>query len=96
LDLWPEGIKSGGYYVKSDNHAVARKMKRFFKQYPYSKEDVFEVTKHYLQIKQNEGWKGIQLAHYFIDKEGLSNLAMYCKNKDTKKPSDGSSFSRDL
>lgn len=79
IDLWPEGIKSGGYYVRSSKNAVISHMKRFMNLYGYTSDVILKATSLYLHEMRSKGWKGIQLAHNFIEKSNNSTLETYCR-----------------
>lgn len=74
-ELFPKGIKSGGYPVRSSTSDIADKLRKFFKKHKYSQEQVLEATKRYIDRKGNEGYSFMQTAVYFIEKNGVSNLA---------------------
>jgi len=79
-DLWPRGVKSGGYYLKTDKKGSLNKMKRFLVKYPeYTKEDIMLATTNYLTEQSIKGYSYTKLAPYFIDKDGLSVLAGECE-----------------
>jgi len=80
LSLWPEGVKSGGYYVRSSLKAVTTKMKSFTDNYDFTPEVIIESTKQYLEDMQHKGYMGIQISHNFIEKNGASALEAYCRN----------------
>ena len=81
VDLFPVGIKSGGYYVKSNAQDCLKKMTRFVKKYPdFDRELIFDVTRKYISNLSMNSYKGMQLAHYFIEKNGISSLATECSN----------------
>jgi len=74
--LWPEGVKSGGINVKTDLPGITKKMTSFVKIYKnYTKEQIIEATKYYLEDRKKQNWYMIQRAHYFISKDGISSLA---------------------
>ena len=78
--LWPSGIKSGGYYLKTDKKGSLRKMKKFLVFNPeYDKEIIMKATKNYLLEQSIKGYAYTKLAPYFIDKDGLSILAGECE-----------------
>ena len=79
-DLFPSGVRSGGYLVKSSEIDIADKLKKFFKKHKYTHEQVIEATKRYIEGKRNANWNYIQQAQYFIEKNGVSNLASECGN----------------
>lgn len=80
IDLFPTGVKSGGHYVKSNKVDCLIKMKRFIKTYGYDKDTIMEATKNYVRDKQRQGYAYMQVAHYFIMKNGASTLASACDN----------------
>ena len=74
-ELFPKGIKSGGYPVRSSVTDIADKLRKFFKKHKYTQEQVLEATKKYVERKELDGYSYMQQAHYFIEKNGASNLA---------------------
>lgn len=79
-NLFPKGIVSGGYLVKGDRRACILKMEKFLKLYPnYTKETILQATRNYIERKEREGFKYMQLAHYFILKDKTSTLAGECE-----------------
>lgn len=80
-DLFPEGVKSGDYYVKGDLHACETKLTRFFKKYKsFTPEMVLKATYGYVATKALNNYGYMKSAHYFIEKNGVSELAAYCEN----------------
>lgn len=80
-NLWPTGIKSGGYYLRTDKKGTYRKMKQFVIEYPfYSKDLIMNATKNYLQEQSIIGYTHTKLSPYFISKDGMSVLAGECEN----------------
>ena len=80
FELWPRGIKTGGYYVKADLKGCERKMKRFVSEHPeYSEDDIFQATINYIDSMAMNGWGYMKTAPYFIYKDGLSTLAGECE-----------------
>lgn len=83
-NLFPVGVLSGGYPVRGNKQSCITKMNIFFKkftikEYPqYTKEVILEATANYINRKEKEGFKYMQLSHYFIFKDGISNLASEC------------------
>lgn len=76
--LFPKGVKSGGYYVSGDKKACQIKLKRFLKKYDFSEEEILKATSAYVQRMAEQGYQYMQLAHFFIEKNGVSNLAAEC------------------
>jgi hypothetical protein len=79
LDLWPEGVKSMGYYVKSNVESVETKMEAFIHKHDYNKNVIMTATSKYIEEMRHKGWKGMQLAQYFIEKNKSSTLETYCR-----------------
>lgn len=81
LDLFPEGVKSGGKLLRSDAKSCFIKMVKFVTEYPqYTKETIFKVTSEYLSEKEKEDYAYTRCAIYYIDKKGEgSELAAACE-----------------
>ena len=79
-DLFPKGVKSGGYLVRSSEGDIADKLRKFFKKHKYTTEQVLKATKNYVSRKESENYAYMQRATYFIEKDGVSNLAAECDN----------------
>ena len=80
-DLWPTGIKSGGYYLRTDKRGTYRKMKQFTIDYPYYNKDlIIKATKNYLMEQSILGYTHTKLSPYFINKDGMSVLAGECES----------------
>ena len=81
FDLWPQGVRSGGYYVRTDRMGCLKKMKTFAKRYPeFNSEIIMQATKAYLDSLKPEGYAYVKLAPNFIDKDGISTLAGECQS----------------
>jgi len=75
-DLFPVGVKSGGYPVRSSVVDIADKLRKFFKKHKsYTQEQVLEATTKYVNRKKGEGYSYMQKAVFFIEKDGMSTLA---------------------
>jgi len=84
IDIWynlfPKGVKSGGYLVRSDKHGCTNKMKKFIKKYPeFTKDIILKATYDYLQYYRMKNWNFVSLAHYFIEKNSMSILSGQCE-----------------
>lgn len=84
IDIWynlfPKGVKSGGYLVRSDKHGCIVKMKKFMKRYPqFTKEIILKATSDYLDYYRMKNWAYVTLAHYFLFKNDTSILAGQCE-----------------
>jgi len=81
FELWPQGVKSGGYYIRTDEKGCHVKLTRFTKKYPkYTKEIILEATRRYLSQRSLESYEYTKLAPNFIDQHGVSILAGECEN----------------
>lgn len=79
--LFPLGVKMAGYAVRGDKQNCTKKMKSFMKKYPdFTKEDIFDATRAYIDDRRKDNWNYIKLAHYFIEKDGASSLAALCED----------------
>lgn len=80
-NLFPSGIKSGGYYVKTDVNGCLKKMNKFLYDNPdYDNKDlVIEATKNYVARHAMKGYSMMKLAPYFIEKDRVSTLAGECQ-----------------
>jgi hypothetical protein len=79
LDLFPKGVKTSGYYVKTDLTGCRTKMLRFVKNNPqFNKDVIFEATNAYIKDMEQRNFDRMKLAPYFIEKDGISMLAGYC------------------
>lgn len=73
-NLFPD-IKISSRPAKGSKQNVIKKMLNFVKNNPkYTQENIFNVTKMYLFEKQKQGYKYMQCADYFIEKNGVSTL----------------------
>jgi hypothetical protein len=92
--LFPKGIKSGGFYVRSSIQDCSNKMYKFMNDNPtFTKEIILEATKNYIKDCEMRNYDKMKLAPYFINKDGTSMLSGYCEayvqgindNQDTYK-----------
>lgn len=85
-NIFPEGVNEGGYRYRGNKLEVLKKMTKFVATYKYSREEIFEATKRYVERFSVKGYKYMQMAHFFIEKKDVgSNLASECENlKETK------------
>lgn len=80
FDLWPSGVKSSGYYVKTDKVGCIKKLERFRRKYPhYSPLLILEATENYVNRMKIHNYSYMRLAPYFIEKDGISSLAGECE-----------------
>lgn len=78
-DIFPKGKKSGGYLVRSGLNTCRNKMFKFLKKNKFSKETIILATKLYVKEMEKVNWSFMQLAKYFIEKDGSSTLESYCE-----------------
>lgn len=82
-ELWPIGVKSGGYYVKGDKAGCRSKLLRFIQKRPqFTQDNILNATQNYISRMRSHGYRGMQLASNFIEKNGVSVLAGECENGD--------------
>lgn len=92
-DLWSGiycGIKPYGYYVKQSPSSNKARMKEFLKENNFTKEEIFQATKNYLEDKRQCNWEFTKKSNKFINDTDGSTLYSYCdalKNsqQDTEK-----------
>jgi len=81
FELWPVGVKTGGYYVRTDQQGCKTKLSKFVKKYPqYTKDVIMEATQRYLFQRSLHGYEYTKLAPNFIEQHGVSVLAGECEN----------------
>ncbi len=80
-EYFPKGIKTGGKPVRSAIGAITiNKMKKFLKEYGYSKDIIIEATKAYVANRKTDNYRFMKTFTYFINKQGEdSTLAAYCE-----------------
>ena len=78
-NLFPSGVKTGGYSVKSHPKVIALKLKTFLKEYPeFTKEDIIEATTKYVEDRRKHNWSYMRSLQYYICKDKISTLAADC------------------
>lgn len=75
INIYPQGVKSGGYPVRGSKVDVTDKLRKFFKKHKYTHEQVIQATQKYVDRKREESWAYMQRLVYFIEKDNSSNLA---------------------
>lgn len=79
-NLFPKGVKSGGFYVRTSIVDCSNKMFKFLKDNPqFTKDIVLAATKNYIKDCELRHYDKMKLAPYFITKEGTSMLSGYCE-----------------
>ena len=78
--LFPKGKNTNGFPYKGDKQGCLKKMAKFLKLYPeYTKEVILKVTTSYINTKRVGGFQFMHLAHFFIEKNGVSTLGSLCE-----------------
>lgn len=80
IEIYPQGVKSGGYPVRGSKVDVTDKLRKFFKKHKYTHEQVIAAVERYVERKRKDKWDYMQRLIYFIEKDGSSNLAAECDN----------------
>jgi hypothetical protein len=79
-DIFPNGVTSGGLYVKSSTKDCSRKLEKFMQEYPeFDQEIILQATKAYVERYRMSAYKYMKTANYFIMKDKLSVLASECE-----------------
>lgn len=79
-ELFPKGVRSGSYPIKSGKKGCLIKLKKFVKEYPeFNKDIIIKATKDYIRHSAMNNYKFMQLADYFIYKNNKSTLASSCE-----------------
>jgi hypothetical protein len=79
-NLFPEGVNNGGFRYRGNRLEGLKKMIKFVSLNPYSKEEIFEATKKYVERFAQKGYMYMLLAHYFIEKKDTgSTLESECE-----------------
>lgn len=84
FDLWreifPTGSNNSGYRYRGNRLEGLKKMTKFVDQYDFTKEEIFQATKNYVDKFAIRGYAYMQQAHYFIEKKDSgSSLASECE-----------------
>jgi len=84
FDLWreifPPGSNTSGYRYRGNKLEGLKKMTKFVDTYDFTKEEIFQATKNYVDKFAMKGYMYMQQAHYFIDKKDSgSSLAAECE-----------------
>tara|TARA_R100001086_G_scaffold198857_1_gene115153 strand:- start:7477 stop:7938 length:462 start_codon:yes stop_codon:yes gene_type:complete len=80
-NMYPTGVRSGGFYVKSPQADVEKKLKVFLKTYPeYTPDDIKTAVSNYVFNCSQTDYRYMKLLGYFIMKDGQSMLAAHIEN----------------
>lgn len=79
-DLFPKGIKSGGYYVRTSIKDCDKKMYKFLADNSgFTKDIILEATKRYVEEMKSKNYSMMKLAPNFIYKDQISMLSGACE-----------------
>lgn len=78
-DIFPKGKKQGSLPLRGDRIAVRKKMTKFLKTYDFTPTEILEATKQYIREQEKENFSYTKVAHYLIEKDGVSTLASICE-----------------
>jgi len=79
-NIFPAQTYTGGKPVRTNLKDCTNRMEKFFKKYPYTKEQVLEATRSYVGRKSLDRYNFISTAGYFILKNNTSALADEIEN----------------
>lgn len=83
-DLFPAGVKTGGYYVKGSLSGCTKKMIKFIRDNKgVTKDQIFRATEKYIEEYRKRSFQYMKVADYFISKDNMSTLASYIEQLDT-------------
>ena len=74
-NIFPSGVRTAGYLVKGDKNGCKRKLTKFLKENKVTQEEILEATRRYVNRSKLQNYEKLQLAHNFIEKNGISTLA---------------------
>jgi len=78
--LFPSGSNIGGYLYRGNRLECLKKMVKFVDSHKYTKEEIFQATKNYVDKFAIKGYSYMQQAHYFIEKRDTgSTLESECE-----------------
>jgi len=88
-ELFPKGVKTGGYPVRGTKGGCEKKMRAFIKSNKnVTMSEIFKATRLYIKEKANERYSYMKMADYFIDKDGGSMLGAYIERINEENSSD--------
>jgi len=84
--LFPEGSNNIGFRYRGNRLEGLKKMVKFVDSYDFTKEDIFQATKNYVDKFAIRGYAYMQQAHFFIEKKDVgSTLASECESLSEQK-----------
>lgn len=77
-EIFPKGVKTGGYPVRGTKGGCMKKMKKFIKSHKdITMKEIYDATRLYVKEKSIERYSYMKMADYFIEKDGGSMLEAY-------------------
>ena len=87
-EIFPKGTKNGKYPWKGTVKAIVEKLKKLDKSYgmsEYSDEEILNITKRYVnRFSFTDMDRGMQIATYFVEKDGDSSLMSWLSMEEQK------------
>lgn len=77
-ELFPKGLNQNGYPYRGEKSACLAKMQTFVRNYGYSKQEILNATKIMVNRFKLKDYEYMQQAHYFIEKNRVSQLKQFC------------------
>lgn len=79
-ELFPKGINSNGFPYRGDKQGTTKKLAKFLKtNTEYDEKIILKATEKYINEKRKDNFAYMKLAHYFIEKDGVSDLGAFCE-----------------
>lgn len=78
-EIFPKGKKQGSLPLRGDRMAIRKKMTKFMKTYDFTTEEIINATKQYIREQERDNFNYTKVAHYLIEKDGVSTLASICE-----------------
>lgn len=79
-ELFPKGINSNGFPYKGDKQGTMKKLHKFMRSNPeYTESIILKATERYINEKRKDNFSYMKLAHYFVEKDGVSDLGAFCE-----------------
>lgn len=96
--IFPSGVNNGGYRYRGDKGECIKKMVKFVNDHDFTTDQIFQATKDYVERFSLKGYAYMQLAHFFIHKQGVgSSLAAECEGLNERKPKEeGDKYGRSI
>jgi hypothetical protein len=79
-DLFPVGIFSGGYSLRSNRVATKERLLKFYTKHNFSLEIIYQATEYYINKFKETEYKFMKTSLYFIEKDKNSTLLDYCED----------------